>query len=74
MYVRIERESNVQIRFIQLKLRVAPTKGKSLDARQSILRLELLVVTIGVRLAVSVSEALRWENVKVFIGVILLRY
>ena len=66
VYVRIERESNVQIRFIQSKSRVAPTKEKSLDARQSIPRLELLAATIGVRLTASVLEALRWENVKVF--------
>ena len=63
VYVRIERVSNVQIRFIQSKSRVAPTKEKSLDARQSIPRSELLAATIGVRLTASVLEALRRENV-----------
>ena len=56
--MKIERESTVQIRCIQSKSRVAPTKEKSLDARQTIPRLELLAATIRVRLTASVLEAL----------------
>ena len=66
IFIRIERNSEVEVKFVQAKNRVAPVKNEVADARRSIPRLELLAASIGARLGSSVVDALDFKKYNIY--------
>ena len=62
--IRVERNTDVRVYFVQAKTRVASTNTSTSNASTSMSRLESLTAAIGARLTIEVKRALNLKAVK----------